>query len=44
MQGMPAPKGRILCTENDRDIRELIAWVLTNHGFDVIGTESADHA
>src|SRR5258705_11067789 len=41
---MPAPQGRILCTEDDPDTRELIAFVLTNHGFDVTSTESSDHA
>ncbi|MBA2527840.1 MAG: response regulator [Pyrinomonadaceae bacterium] len=37
-------KGRILCTEDDADTRELIAWVLTDQGFDVICANSASHA
>ncbi len=37
-------KGRILCTEDDADTRELIVWVLTAQGFDVIWAETADHA
>lgn len=37
-------KGRILCTEDDADTRELIAWVLTDQGFDVICAKSASHA
>ena len=41
---MPPPTGRILCTEDDPDTRELIVWVLTRHGFDVTCSESADHA
>jgi DNA-binding response OmpR family regulator len=41
---MPAPKGRILCTEDDPDTRELIVWVLTHHRFEVTCSENADHA
>ena len=41
---MPPPKGRILCTEDDPDTRELIVWVLTRHRFDVTCSENADHA
>ncbi len=41
---MQTTKRRILCTEDDADTRELIAWVLINHGFDVISTESTDRA
>lgn len=37
-------KGRILCTEDDADTRELIVWVLTDQGFDVMWAETADHA
>ncbi len=31
---MPTPKGRILCTEDDPDTRELIILVLKNAGFE----------
>ena len=41
---MPAPKARILCTEDDPDTRELIVWVLSDHGFEVTCTETAGHA
>jgi DNA-binding response OmpR family regulator len=37
-----SPKGRILCTEDDPDTRDLIALVLSQHGFDVICTAVAD--
>jgi DNA-binding response OmpR family regulator len=41
---MPTPRGRILCTEDDPGTRELLAFILTNRGFDVTCTESSDHA
>jgi DNA-binding response OmpR family regulator len=40
----PPTKGRILCTEDDPDSRELIVWVLTDYGFDVSCSETSDHA
>jgi DNA-binding response OmpR family regulator len=39
-----SPKGRILCTEDDPDTRDLIALVLSQHGFDVMCTANADEA
>lgn len=36
MQVSPYPKGRILCTEDDPDTRELINLVLTQYGFEVV--------
>ena len=40
---MPFPKARILCTEDDPDSRELLAFVLEAGDYDVIVTkESAD--
>jgi DNA-binding response OmpR family regulator len=44
MQAKPALKGRILCTEDDPDTRALIVCLLTDHGFEVICTETAGHA
>jgi DNA-binding response OmpR family regulator len=41
---MATPKGRILCTEDDADTRDLIDYVLTGYGFEVICTESTDQA
>lgn len=41
---MKSPKGRILCSEDDEDTRDLITFVLSDHGFEVIGTQSADQA
>lgn len=41
---MQIPKGRILCTEDDPDSRELINLVLTKYGFDVVCTERTDQA
>lgn len=41
---MKALKGRILCTEDDEDTRDLITFVLSDHGFEVIGAQSADQA
>ncbi len=32
---------RLICVEDDADIRELIAYTLSNYGFDVIGCENA---
>jgi DNA-binding response OmpR family regulator len=39
-----SPKGRILCTEDDPDTRDVIVLVLSQHGFDVICTDDADEA
>ena len=36
---MQTSKGRILCTEDDLDTRELIDFTLTRHGFEVVCTE-----
>lgn len=38
------PKGRILCTEDDTDTRDLITYVLTAQGYEVICTHNADEA
>ena len=41
---MQLSKGRILCTEDDSDSRELISIVLKRAGYDVIGTDSPAEA
>lgn len=41
---MTSSKGRILCTEDDADTRDLIDYVLTEYGFEVVCTHSADEA
>jgi DNA-binding response OmpR family regulator len=41
---MQAVRPRILCTEDDRDTRELITLVLTGAGFEVICTETSGDA
>jgi DNA-binding response OmpR family regulator len=41
---MSSPKGRILCTEDDADTRDLIAFTLEQAGFEVICTEDAPTA
>lgn len=41
---MSSPKGRILCTEDDRDTRDLLIFILRNVGYDVICTDNAEHA
>lgn len=38
------PKGRILCTDDHADTRDLITTILRNSGFDVTCTEGADSA
>lgn len=38
------PKARILCTEDDPDTRELLAFTLGAEGFEVVGTDSPDEA
>ena len=39
---MISPKGRVLCTEDDPDTRDLIATVSTLDGFEVICTDDPD--
>ena len=41
---MPSHKGRILCTEDDQDTRDLIILLLKQQGYDVLCTDSAEHA
>ena len=41
---MSSPKGRILCTEDDADTRELLTITLNLAGYDVVCTASADEA
>ena len=41
---MATPKGRILCTEDDEDTRDLITVTLSQYGFSVIVTDSTDAA
>jgi two-component system, OmpR family, response regulator len=41
---MTSPKGRILCTEDDADTRDLIIYVLSAEGYDVKCTDSAEQA
>ena len=41
---MESLRPRILCTEDDRDTREMIAIILTGAKFEVICTESPDEA
>ncbi len=37
-------KGRILCTDDDADTRDLIIAILSHHGFEVICADGADTA
>jgi CheY-like chemotaxis protein len=37
---MESTKGRILCTEDDVDTRELIDFVLTRYGYEVVCSAS----
>ena len=41
---MTVPKGRILCTEDDEDTRDLIVFILSQNGFDVVCTDNVDDA
>ena len=41
---MATHKGRILCSEDDADTRELIVMVLSQNGYEVTATESAEEA
>jgi DNA-binding response OmpR family regulator len=40
MQALPTPKGRILCTEDDPDSREMMIYLLRDAGYDVDCTEN----
>jgi DNA-binding response OmpR family regulator len=44
MQALPIPKGRVLCTEDDPDSRELLVILLEHRGYDVTVTTSAENA
>jgi DNA-binding response OmpR family regulator len=41
---MATPKGRILCTEDDQDTRDLIVFVLKQYGFEVDCASEATEA
>ena len=41
---MPSPKGRILCTEDDPDTRDLLIFLLNHQGYDVVCTDNAEQA
>lgn len=41
---MAAPKGRILCTEDDEDTRELIVLTLDHAGYEMTCTDNAEDA
>ena len=41
---MPSPKGRILCTEDDTDTRDLLLFLLQQQGYDVVCTDNAEQA
>jgi DNA-binding response OmpR family regulator len=41
---MPSPKGRILCTEDNTDTRELLMVLLQCAGYEVVCTENAREA
>ena len=41
---MPLHKGRILCTEDDPDSRELLVYLLTEEGYDTTSTENSADA
>ena len=41
---MPTPKGRILYTEDDPDSRELVRYLFTRAGYEVVCTESGPQA
>jgi CheY-like chemotaxis protein len=44
MKVAPATKGRVLCTEDDADSRELIVVILEAQGYHVTVTRSSAHA
>jgi DNA-binding response OmpR family regulator len=39
---MPSPKGRILCTEDDTDTRDLLIFILRSEGYDVTCTDNTE--
>jgi len=39
-QKYPKTKGRILCTEDDANSRELMVFILKREGYDVTATET----
>ncbi|MFN2576296.1 MAG: response regulator [Pyrinomonadaceae bacterium] len=41
---MQSPSPRVLCTEDDRDTRELLNVILTSHGFEVISPTTSNEA
>jgi DNA-binding response OmpR family regulator len=41
---MSSPKGRILCTEDDADTRDLVRFVLTDAGYEIVCTSDAEKA
>jgi DNA-binding response OmpR family regulator len=41
---MMFPKGRILCTEDDPDTRDLLTLILSDAGYEVICTDNPDEA
>jgi DNA-binding response OmpR family regulator len=41
---MTSPRGRILCTEDDKDTRDLIIFLLQNEGYEVVCIETAEEA
>jgi DNA-binding response OmpR family regulator len=41
---MPSPKGRILCTEDEADTREIIVFMLEQEGYEVLCAETAKAA
>jgi DNA-binding response OmpR family regulator len=41
---MPAPKGRILCTEDDADTRDLLVLTLSMAGYEAIPTDDPEQA
>lgn len=41
---MTSPKGRILCTEDDADTRDLVRFVLTDAGYEIICTSDTEKA
>lgn len=41
---MPTPKGRILCTEDNSDTRDLLIVLLGSQGYDVICADNAEKA
>ena len=41
---MTSPKGRILCTEDNEDTRELLILVLQKEGYEVVCVDNAEQA